>query len=252
MKFKNYLEESHREMEDLIANRSIPLDPGLMRRLGYYEEDVMAWHLTNVMHLNEMVKQQNKRNTHLSTFTVSGPELARLPSQPNVLLKLKGDSVIGGDTDLWTNRGPRGRRWLDIRDRKLTKGDSKKLTFHVSGVLQKIFNEYQIDIDVAKSTTGEILSKIRDYRELNKKDITRIYKKYLEGMEKMLNREYKELNKYLRGAAEMEYNEVVLTKWKIVEVYSIDYESPSVVSIINKLNLPYKGVISIRDIPSLK
>jgi hypothetical protein len=35
------------EIRELIAHKAIPLDFGLMKRLGYYQEDVEAYHVTN-------------------------------------------------------------------------------------------------------------------------------------------------------------------------------------------------------------
>lgn len=243
--FKEYLNEAT-EIAQLIANKSIPLEPGLMRRLGYFESDVKAYHLTNSIHLPEMKKNQKKRNAQLSCFTKGGPELARIPSQPNVLLLLQGDSLIKGETDIWTIRSVRGRRWLDIRNRKLTTGDAKKLTKYMSGVLQSTADVYGIDIDAYKSSPDEIFKIIQSQGSLM------MYKTYLTKLESMLNKEYKLLNEYLRTAAEMKYNEVILDNWKMLEIYSVDFESPATLDIINKLNVPYKGIITQKEISKLE
>lgn len=66
-----------------------------MKRLGYSQEGVKSFHLTNEVHL-ETLKNISKTNAQISTFTVGGPELARLPSQPNCLTVLTGTEVIRG------------------------------------------------------------------------------------------------------------------------------------------------------------
>jgi hypothetical protein len=251
--FKQFLKESEdlllefskHQIPELIANRSIPLEPGMMKRLGYYLEGEQAYHLTNSKHLEEMLKSQNKRNQHLSCFTTGGFELSRLPSQPNVLLLLEGDTVIGGETDIWTQVSERGRRWLDVRDRP----GAKKLTFYINGVLQKVSDMIGLDIDVYKMKPKELLNVIEG---LSKNKSKQFYMIYLKEMEAMLNRQYKELNYYLKNAAEMSYNEVILDRWKILEVWSIDWDRLEVQKFCKDNNIGYGGVIMSRDFNKLK
>ncbi len=243
--FKQFLNEwSDHELSYLIAQGAIPLDPGMMKRLGYYQEKVQAYHLTNKFHLENTIENQNKRQTHLSCFTKGGPELARLPSQPNVLLLLEGDSVIEGKTDIWTTVSWRGKRWLDIRGRK----GAEKLEFYVKGVLQKLSDQWEFGIDVYKQSPGYLEDEID---KLSKSESIVFYKQYLTEMERMLNRNYKTLNKYLKTAAEMKYNEIVLTKWKILQAWCVDYDRPDIIIILEKNKIPYSGVIKTGDFSKL-
>jgi hypothetical protein len=250
--FKKYLNEteelllefSKHKIPELIAARSIPLEPGMMRRLGYYLEDEQAYHLTNSKNLPDMLKAQGKRNNHISCFTKGSHELSRLPSQPNVLLLLEGDTVIGGETDIWSLTSERGRRWLDVRDRP----GAKKLTFYINGVLQKVAGMIGLDIDVYKMKPEELQETIEN---LDKSEAKQFYLTYLREMENMLNLHYKELNTYLRSAAEMGYNEVILDKWKILEAWSVDWERPEVQKFCEDNNIGYGGVIMSRDFTKL-
>jgi len=259
--FKQFLNEyTSRSTYLHIANRNIPLNSGLMKRLGYYQENVQAYHVTNHMYLKEMAKNQNKRKTQISAFTKGGPELARLPSQPDVLLLLEGDAVISGDTDIWTGISGRGIRWIEIGHKSTTSENkhAKKLKFYIDGVLQKLVNKYQIkdkgkEINVYNLSDTKLGNVLFDYLiEMDKKEYQMLYKDYIQEMEHMLNTVgYKELNQYLKTISDMKYNEVILTKWKILEVYLLDYENPLIVKDIEDLGLNYAGVFKSRDFNKL-
>jgi hypothetical protein len=244
--FKSFLNEyTEREIHELIASRAIPLDEGMMKRLGYYQEDQEVYHVTNSRDLWGMADKQNKRKNHLSCFTKGGPELVRLPSQPNVLLRLIGDTIIEGETDIWTLTSWRGKRWLDIRGRK----GAEKLELYVSGVLQKVFDYWDFGIDVYRAKPAEMSEAIYT---LSKSESKEFYKMYLREMENMLNKSYKELNKYIRSAAGMSYNEVILTKWKILEVWCIEHEVGAVKKWCEDKNISYGGAFPRKDLSKLK
>jgi hypothetical protein len=216
----------------------------MMRRLGYYEENITAYHLTNIRDLSTIKKNQRKRNVHLSCFTKGGYELARLPSQPNVLVVLQGDSVIKGDTDIWTVVSERGRRWLDVRDRV-----DKKLTFLVNGVIQKTFNQLHIQVDAYKISPKELQELIEAQSKSTQKSL---YGLFLRNTEEMINRDYVVLNNYLRNAAKMSYNEVVLDKYTVQGVYTLPhYTGSEALTVIKELHLDYLGEISFDEIKKI-
>ena len=101
MNFKTFIQEdinllaefTKHNLPSLISNYAIPLSTGMMDRLGYSEDGKTAYHLTNFQkHFNDMVKGQNKKG-QISCFTKGGFELTRIPSQPDVLVKLQGKMV---------------------------------------------------------------------------------------------------------------------------------------------------------------
>jgi len=237
------LEYTKHDISELIAFGGIPLDPGMMDRLGFLEKDTEAFHVTNSEHLDEMSKNQNKKK-QISCFTKGGPELARLPGQPNVLLLLEGTSVVTGETDIWTLVSTRDRRWLDINPDK-----HSKLNFLIKGVLQSVVNKIEYDIDIYKTNPKELTKLIE---QLNNKQKVQLYRLYLTEMEAMLNRNYKELIKYLKNAADMQYNEVVLTKWQMIQGWCLGYEQLSTVQKFNDLGISYMGVMPRRDLSTLK
>ncbi len=237
------LEYTKHPISELIAFGGIPLDPGMMDRLGFSETEQLAYHLTNSVNLEEMARNQGKKK-QLSCFTEGGPELARLPSQPNILLILEGTSVIKGETDLWTLVSTRDRRWLDIN-----KDKHSKLNFLIMGVLSSVAKKVKIDVDVYK-TDPKTLAGMIDM--LEDKSKTKIYRLYLKEMESMLNKNYKVLIEYLKTAADMKYNEIVLTKWEIMDSWCLEYEQPFVIEQFGKLGISYAGVMARRDLGSLK
>ena len=256
MSFKDFLNEEKElllefgqyNMSKLIASRAIPLEAGMMDRLGYLEKDKEVFHLTNSKHLSDIKKNSKSKHIQLSTFTQGGPELARLPSQPNVLLKLKGTTLIEGETDIWTTVGKhRNRRWIEIGD--YWSKDKTKLEKYIDGILQKIANKIGLDVDIAR-TTPEQLEVLIDGIKDNLK--VSLYRDYMKGLENLLNKEYKLLNNFLKTAAEMSYNELVLTDYTIIYAQSVNFESPDVLGLFDKLNIKNKGVISSIDIAKIK
>ena len=239
------LEYRQHPISELIAYGGIPLDPGMMDRLGFLERDQMSYHLTNSKYIEDMAKSQGKKK-QISTFTQGGPELARLPSQPNLLLLLNGTTVIRGETDIWTLVSTRDRRWMDI---KAVGKYASKLSFLIKGVIQSVANKVEIDVDIYKIKKASLATMIEN---LQNKDKVSFYRLYLTEMEAMLNKNYKVLIDYMKTAADMKYNEVVLTKWKIVDAWCLEYEQPSVIEQLKKLNIQYAGVMARRDLSSLQ
>jgi len=240
--FKGYLlEYTKHEINELISRGAIPLDPGMMDRLGFLEREQLGYHLTNDRYIEEMVKNQNKKK-QISCFTKGGPELARLPSEPNILLILEGTTVIKGKTDIWTLVSTRDRRWLDIGSR------NPKLRFLVQGVLQSVANKVNIDIDMYKIKQIDLNQLILN---LDKKQKIDFYRLYVREMESMINRSYKVLIDYLQTAADMDYNEVILTKWEILDVWCLEHEQPALIEKLSRLGISYAGVMARRDLSSL-
>jgi len=230
---------------ELISNRCIPLELGMMKRLGYAYDGEKAFHLTNSKHLDGLYKIQNTKK-QLSTFTVGGPELMRLPSQPDCLVSLEGTEVIRGKSDIWTTVDRKGMRWINHNiEERSTK---YKLTFMIDGILTRIFREYGINFDANLQPSEIVLEKLESIG-----DESGIYKMYLKLIEKWLDSGgYKEFQKYLDNAAEMKYNEVVLTKFKIIGVNSLEVENVKVKKFCEKHNIPYLGVLGIKSLSNIK
>jgi hypothetical protein len=250
--FKTFISEEQllneytkHNIAELIAFGGIPLDPGMFARLGFLEKDQEAYHVTNDNQLEKMAKNQHKKK-QISCFTQGGPELARLPSQPNILLRLKGTSVLKGETDIWSLVSTRDRRWLDI---STSTQAGEKLNFLILGVLSSVTKKAELAVDVYKTDPKTIAGMIES---LSKNRKLQLYRLYLQEMEAMLNRSYKDLIEYIKTAADMKYNEIILTKWEILDCWCLGYEQPSVIRQLSDLGISYAGVMPRRDLSSLK
>jgi len=241
------LEYTKHNISELIASGSIPLAAGMMDRLGFLEKDQLAYHVTNFEYLKELASNQHKKK-QISCFTKGGPELLRLPSQPNILMMLKGTTVIKGKTDIWTLVSTRDRRWLDINPKGYAGAKADKLLFLVQGVLNSVAKRADIFVDAYGDSS--LIKQTIDNLPGKQKII--LYKSYLQEMENMLNKHYKVLIAYINDAAEWDYNEVILTRWEIMDVWCIEYDDNVTTHLLNKLNLPFAGVMSKRDLKDLK
>lgn len=243
MKFKQYLNEYTKlKLSYLISLRAVPLSEPMMDRLGYsYETE--AYHLTNTRHLKELFKIQGSKK-QISTFTKGGPELARLPSQPDILLKLQGTAVIDGASDIWTLVDTSSRRWIDHANRV----EGNKLNFRINGLLQKLLDTPD---DVSKMKPKEIEKIINN---MNNKDKSKLYKDYIDEVERYLDSGgYKDLSNYLKNvSAGLTYNEVILSNFKIISVQTVDISSPATLAEISRLGLIYQGEFASRDFKKLK
>ena len=228
MNFKKYLNESpvfgFTNYDELINSVMIPLSEPLMKRLGYYFEDTVAYHATSLKSLPGLVKSQNTRK-HLSCFTQGDYRITSLPSKPEIIVSLKGDEVISGPDDIYSFVDSSKRRWIMIKQ-DYPKG--KKLRFMIKGIVDSI------------------------KQEINPENKRKFLKAYLIRLEQSLNQNYKMLNDYLQELKKYNkgYNEVILTRWEIQGVYSLKKDT-EVQEMCQKLNIPYYGHLDSGDIRNL-
>jgi len=216
MKFKDFLELNElytSAYEELIMRCSIPIGPKMMDRLGYsYDDEV--YHLTNYKFLPKLKKMQGTKKS-ISCFTKGSHELASLPSEPDVLVKLKGNILIDSESDMWTLVDKQGRRWISIDEagpRKLPKS-SKKLKFYIEGIRDKILQRNGIELYDIK----------REWEKLSGKTKAKIIKEYIDAVEKYIQEGgYKLLNQHFKDDITFSYNELVVNEIDILGVFAIE------------------------------
>lgn len=244
MKFGDYINEKtlSRKLSELISIAAVPLSTPMMDRLGYsYESE--AYHMSNAQFLPNLKKLQGSKK-QLSCFTKGGPELMRLPSNPNVLLKLEGNLVIGGESDIWTLPDAQGRRWLDIQN---TDPDGLKMRKFFQGFAEKIISDLGYDLGNDRLLFSELRYIIE---QMKPKDRSSLYKQYIDKIESWIDKGgYKTLNNYLKNQKPFLYNEVVLNKFKVIGVYSVEGNDKEME--IKAQGFKYLGVISKTEIAKI-
>lgn len=258
MNFKKYLTQTQTQnlneyqnyrISELIGLRAIPLSAGMMGRLGYSVDNVSVYHLTNIRHLEELVKIQ-KTKKQISAFSRGGPELARLPSQPNILVRLIGTEIISGDSDIWTLVDTNGRRWINQNDRV-----DGKLTFIINGIIQKIFSSPRDASKMSPKDVSKMSPKeLQDFIDgLSNQSKSEIYADYIDSVERYIDQGgYKDLQNYLRKASNLSYNEIILSNFRIIDVRSLDVDSPLITSKCAELGLVNSGVFKSRDLKDIR
>ena len=151
--------------------------------------------------------------------------------------------MIEGKTDIWTLASTRGVRWLDQKNRV-----DKFLTIDIRSVVAKSFREIN-QPDTYEMTSEEIETAINN---LSNKDQIKFYKVYIKNIERYLDSGgYKLLNNYLKKASPMSYNEVIMERFKILEVSCVQIEQDFIVAELAELGIPYGGLVNYHDIKKI-
>jgi hypothetical protein len=185
MTFKQFLQERldfGTEAEDLLKQGYLPLLPKLFKDLGYSEDNVTAFHMTNSNNI-----RNRKKSDQISCFTKPSLELTKLPSRPDIVEKVKGRMLIKGSSDIYTYLDFKGRRWI------------------------------KLNIDQHKSPAGKQLQFM--LRSFAKDGITFDYYRKLD--EYMQKDGYKLLNKYLKEIT-FSYDELILDRVETIGYYTIN------------------------------
>jgi len=248
MKFKDFITEKNAQgntdMKTLIAMNYIPLSTPMMDRLGYSYEDE-AYHVTSVQYLKDLKKLQGSKK-QISAFTKGGNELMKLPSNPDILIKLEGNIVIEADSDMWTAIDSGGRRWINLVAAKEENGTvhSERLAFFISGIKNKLRKE----LGYAPLPVG--YQGIKDMAVMAKSDRSKMYKKYIEEVEKYLQKDgYKLLSKHLKENITYSYNEVIMNNIKILGAYSLDNDTKK--PDIENAGIKYLGIKPMSELGTI-
>jgi len=117
MNFKNYLNEyiksdsSKKEWEMMLAGY-LPLRPNFFENIPV--ENV--FHVTNKKGFANLVKYQNQKK-QIATFSKGSERLSRgLIANAEILVQLKGKTVLTSNIDLYTQLSRNGYRWLRAPD----------------------------------------------------------------------------------------------------------------------------------------
>ena len=242
-----------------------------MKRLGLIEENIEAYRASSTRGFNRIIKEQNTKK-QTSAFTKPSKNIVdNIYVDTNFILKLKGTKIIGGDTDIWTLLDPSGRRWLSFSD-AFTKSGTKalqeiqKLTVQAyikdfPTVYEKVqyFAKHE-KYNIESFAPRMILAMFFDDKNSTSPERNKMYKVFFDLVEKWLAKNIKLVKEHIQEIKiknHAEYNEVVLTKFKILGYYTMEgkgdwdiKERKAQVKGIEK----YKelGTLVIRDISDLE
>ena len=242
MTFKTYLKEYLWNISELMSMGAVPLTYGMMDRLGYIQNNTQAWHLIHSKNLPREYGNQNTKS-HISCFTKGSLKLSKLPSSPNMLLRVEGTALISADVDIFTEPSSKNRRWITSTGTELQSN-----MFEILNKSLTIVTKEPIDLKTHKN-----YDYLEDIQKLSEKDQIKVYKTYIKLTEKWLNSGgYIVLNKYLKSASNYGYDEIVLTRWKILEVYDINYPQSATKFYCENKKIPYQGYVDWSFIASIK
>jgi len=196
--FKEFLGERidfGTETIELLSHGMLPISPRMMDYLGYSYGEIVAYHMTN--HHDYPKSGKLPKKSQLSVFTKFDPELLKLPSNPDIVVKVKGRLLIEGRGDIYTFLDVNGRRWIKLNTTVHNTGAGKKLEFFVRGIVSSVSKEY------GEGTFG-------------------FYREYLKKLQSFMDKQgYKLLNKHLQEVT-MKYNEIVMDRIQTLGYWSID------------------------------
>lgn len=246
--FKEILEQASQSLykpQQLMGIGALPLTSTVMDRLGYKYDSYM-YHATDFQGLENLKKLQGSKK-QISAFTKGGTNLlSNIVVQPKFIVALEGDIIIEGESDLWTLLEKGGRRWLSFRPGDSKEGDQLKKML-LSALIDKVYDMGYESIE-DEDTESHIIETIS---YMMKKDRGVLIKWYHQMAERLIERNFKLLNKHLKNNNDnLNYNEVVTNNIKIIGVYALSSD-PYSVNKIEQAGLKYLGIVSQSELSSL-
>lgn len=215
----------------------IPLTPKMMKRITGDLKNVIALHVTTLRHIPNL-KKLGSTSKGLSTFT-KFPEPGRLDFVLGVftdrdftgeveklhlkfpcILVLEGSAITHLAQDSFTYVDRSGRRWLDMKELFPRGSDKdKRSNFHsdITKEQDKIIKKHRKEIEhdlPMKNIAWTVLPK------LSGKLKSIIIKEYIDAIEKVLTKHYKNIDMLSVDSTGVgSYNEVILSNFKIKKIY---------------------------------
>ncbi len=251
MSFKKLFTERasyYREDCNLLEYAFLPLTPTISKILGGGKNQE-SFHLTSLEYLPGLKKIKGDKS--ISTFTKGiGSVIQNVNVKPDVLAKLEGNVVLSSDKDAFTHLDKSGMRWINLRTIQNNRRKYDFIWDAFTGKLVRFMNEkYNLNMsqeDIEEKFVCDYWSKLKPKEKKEAKDF------YIKHVESLLQNEtysniIEELLKY--NKTEYRHDEVVMNKFKILGVYSIEankfqYDHSMAQYYIEKAGYKYLGHIS--------
>jgi len=214
----------------------IPLTPKMMKRITGDLKKVVALHITTLKSIPKLQKMSSTARG-LSTFT-KFPEPRRLDFVLGTFtnaefrdgvtdmelnfpctLVLEGTAITSLAQDSFTYIDRSGRRWVDMQELFPHREKDKKAQFHQKiikeqdKILKKYKKEIELDLLPLKNITWSTLQR------LSGKLKSIMIREYIDAVERILTKHYKDIDMLSMDSAVGSYNEVILSKFKIKKIY---------------------------------
>jgi len=229
MKFKTYLKSLNeapayfRGIDYLMSMSYIPITTKVQKLLGYDVKVKDVYHATSIDFLDGLKNIQNSKN-HISTFTHNLSNLIdKITTKPDILVKLNGTVNMDFDFDIFSHPDKFGRRWLSTRGS--SKSDFLKHAIN-DKVIKEIIKLSGKDLKPDDLFFDDYIYQ-KTFNELQKKDKTFLVQMYFDRVHEILkNNIYTKILKEILsspdGREKTKYNELIVNKFKILGVYSIE------------------------------
>ena len=197
----------------MIQSEYIVISPKMMKELGFLQMNKKGYHLLNPLNLENLIKIQGKqKSVSVSTSYKNSNELKVLMSKgitvgnSGIIVELKGNLLIGGNFDIYSEIDDTGRRWIPRRRLPL---DMKFEYLRFVGETERKYmpqSKDKIIKNYDEMTGKQKAGFIKDVYDFTKTLFVKHKKAFLEGM-------------YKKGS--QEYDEYLMNEFKIQKVYII-------------------------------
>ena len=239
-----------KKIVELISTAHLPITPKITEYLGFGDKKVV-FHATNLEHLKNL-KKTGKSKKAISTFTrgLHGLVfLAGMAVNPDVVAKLEGNAIMEFESDAYSHPDKQGRRWVDV-------GSNKEGDFLRDALLDKtikmiydflgLYRDYE---EFYKHMKNDVKFFQDTFNNLTNKQKQKVIAFYIANAENLMNNTMhsKIINKLIMSDVEP-YNEILMNKFKVLGVYSIEYgkfkfNHENAQSIIEDMGYKYLGHI---------
>ena len=222
--FKQFITEKPSysyDIIDLMAASALPLTDKILKSLGFENKKTTAYHATGLEFLKQL-KKMERTDKPISTFTKNLWSVVNgISTRPDIIVKLEGTSILDYKGDIFSHPDTTGRRW--IKTRGIDKSDFLQHSLN-DKIIKEILNHTNSDISIDDMIYDDNEYK-KEFSRLNKKEQEKIIKLYISHAEDIMNKKmFSNIVLELLNARSGRYNhnEILMTNFKILGVYSIE------------------------------
>ncbi len=254
-----YTEENKGKEWAMFLDGLIPLSPSIMKRLNKVKEDYKVYHSTDEKGLKSLIKLQGKSKGISTTTIVDDMIQSGVDTDGGLIVKLTGTSIFHAAGDAWTTKDRNGMRWINTAASTVNNMMTKyyfilKLVKDIQKITRDIaVDVFDIDIKNYEEFTPDQIIQYIDSNSTGKLKREFIKRCFDEVEKRLTVFDWDKFgNLFLVPYANdnfVEYNECILTKFKIYDITLVDLydngNNTEVLSLFNRIKKVWKGDIYI-------